>query len=170
MALANRQIEAAAETLGGEFTSLDPGTIAVTLGGFGLGLFTAEFGAELTAGNMTKQRTRVAVELLTKLGIGAGEVYGGLQMSGLLAVILLFAGIGTFSSMALDVATIVVNVLQGHGVSTQPGAADAVDDGYTGDATYDRGGQESGTSTNADVDGAAPEAGIEWGGNPSATA
>jgi len=170
MNFANHQIESAAHTLGGEFTNLDPGTIAVTLGGFGFGLFSAEFAAEFAGGNIQKPRTRVAVELLTKLGLGAGELYGGMQMSGLLAVILLFAGVGTLSSFALDVTTVVINTLQGQGVSASGMADNVFSESHTGNASLDASGTANSGQNATGTESAGTVAADAFGGNPAATA
>jgi len=113
--MADADLQTAASELCGEFTSLDVRSILVSTAGLGLGLFSAEFFAEL-AGNMlgsTSRRTRSAVEIFTKFGtaglhLALRRIIGG----PMLGVVLALGAVGSATSAVLQIIEVAVSALQ----------------------------------------------------------
>lgn len=113
--MVDADLQTATAELAGEFEGLDVRSIMVTGAGLGLGLFSAEFFAEIT-GNMfggSSIARRNGVEILTKFGVSGGAFMLRRFIGGpLVGAMLILAAVGASTSAILQMVEVVVSLVQ----------------------------------------------------------
>jgi len=128
--MVDADLQSAAEEIGGEFAELDPMSVAVTGGGIGLGLFGAEFFAEI-AGNAVAPdggRNKTIVEILSKFGLSGAFILGRRFVGGqMLGVLMVLGAAGASASAMLQVVENFISLIQtGEVTSGSPHTSEAV--------------------------------------------
>jgi len=128
--MVDADLQTAADEIAGEFTELDPMSVAVTGGGIGLGLFGAEFFAEI-AGNAAAPeggRKKTIVEIVSKFGLSGAFILGRRFVGGqMLGVLMVLAAAGSSASAMLQVIENFISFVQtGEVTSGSPSTTDAV--------------------------------------------